>query len=142
MPVAHARHAHRMTRGSAHRARSGHTIALNAEKFLAALGNGLMDLSGMTAENLPEAIADALIGNGDADAYGIGNAAGLTSAQTDAAMRTLADSDASRESPLIRVRRGGAKVALLMPGAHWYINHVLDIPWQRSAPGPIPTTWE
>ena len=117
-------------------------MALNTDKFLAALGNGLMDLSGMTAENQPEAIADALIGNGGADAYGIGSAAGLTSAQTDAAMRTLADSDASRESPLIRVRRGGTNVALLMPGARWYINHVLDIPWQRSAPGLILATGE
>jgi hypothetical protein len=117
-------------------------MALNTEKFLAALGNGLMDLSGMTAENQPEAIADALIGNGGADAYGVGSAAGLTSAQTDAALRTLADSDTFRESPRIRVRRGGTKVTFLMPGARWYINHVLDIPWQQPAPGPIPATGE
>ncbi len=117
-------------------------MALNTEKFLAALGNGLMDLSGMTAENQPDAIADALVGGGGANAYGVGSAAGLTSAQTDAALRTLADGDASSASPLIRVRRGGTKVAFLMPGARWYINHVLDIPWQWSAPGPIPPTGE
>lgn len=111
--------------------------ASNTGKFLAALGNSLMDLSGMTAENQPDAIADALVGGGGANAYGIGGAAGLTSAQTDAAMRTLADSDASRASPLIRVRRGNANVTLLMPGARWYISHILDIPWQRPASGVI-----
>jgi hypothetical protein len=117
-------------------------MVLNTEKYLAALGNGLMDLSGMTAENQPDAIADALVGGGGANAYGIGCAAGLTSAQTDAALRTLADRDASRDSPLIRVRRGGTKVAFLMPGACWYISHVLGIPWQRSATSPVPATGE
>jgi hypothetical protein len=110
-------------------------MASNTEKFLAALGNSLMDLSGMTAENGPDAIADALVGGGGANAYGIGSAAGLASTQTGAVMHALTDGDTTGESPLIHVRRGSANVTYLMPGARWYINHVLGIPWQQSEPG-------
>jgi hypothetical protein len=115
-------------------------MALNTERFLAALGDGSMALSGMTAEDRPEAIAAALVGSGGADAHGIGSAAGLTSAQTDAALRVLGERDASRDPAFIRVWRRGTKVVLLMPGARWYIDHVLDIPWHRSAPDPIPAS--
>ena len=109
----------------------------HAETFLAALGNSLMDLSGMTAENQPDAIADALVAGGGADAYGIGSAAGLTSAQTAAVLFALANGGTLDGSPLVHVPRGSAKVALLMPGARWYINRILGIPPRLSETGPI-----
>jgi hypothetical protein len=102
--------------------------------FLAALGDGLMALSGMTADDLPDVIAAALVGGGGADAFGVGTNAGLTSAQTKAVLHALAGNSPTGESSLVRVWGGGTNVAFLLPGARWYSDQILQSPQLAAAP--------